>query len=169
MGLSGPSILKLSAFGALELAKFNYDFNIRINFIGLTEDKQLLGLKLNMQKNIGNTNVFDVPKRLWTKLLQYSNINLDMKWSDLNKNKFQVYLRFTESKFNVKGKSTFKDEFVTAGGIDLKEINFKTFESKKYPNLFLAGEVLNIDGVTGGFNFQNAWTGGYLIAKHLTS
>ena len=173
-GLSGPAILKLSAFGALELAKFNYNFSIRINFVGFAQEsctEKLIEYKNKYaKKNIGNTNVFEVPKRLWTKLLQFSNINLDIKWSDLNKNQVLTLSKsLTASRFNVKGKSTFKDEFVTAGGVDLREVNFKTFESKKYPNLFLAGEVLNIDGVTGGFNFQSAWTGGYLIAKHLTS
>ena len=109
-----------------------------------------------------------MPKRLWQQLVLASNINDETRWQDLNKNQLeQLSSQLTKAVFKVDGKSTFKEEFVTAGGIDLKEINFKTYESKLHKNLYFAGEVLNIDAVTGGFNFQNAWTGAYISAKSI--
>jgi len=115
---------------------------------------------------IANSPQFDLPKRLWQKLVEAAQIDNQERWADINKQKLEdLTLQLTKALFNVDGKSTFKEEFVTAGGIDLKEINFKTFESKIYKNLYFAGEVLNIDAITGGFNFQNAWTGGFIAAK----
>ena len=115
---------------------------------------------------ITNAPQFDLPKRLWQKLVEAAHISNQERWADINKQKLEALtLQLTKAIFNVEGKSTFKEEFVTAGGIDLKEINFKTFESKIHRNLYFAGEVLNIDAITGGFNFQNAWTGGFIAAK----
>jgi len=173
VGLSAPSILKLSAFGALELAKRNYEFDIEINFIKTDFDSCLEFLKskklAHAKRQIVNSVHPAIPKRLWYKLVAAASISATEKWADLPKKKLQDLARqLTAARFHVKGKSTFKEEFVTAGGVDLKEINFKTFESKLIPSLYFAGEVLNIDAVTGGFNFQNAWTGGFVISNNLT-
>ena len=106
---------------------------------------------------------------MWHKLVLASNMDQDTRWADLNKSQLEdLASQLTQAVFKVDGKSTFKEEFVTAGGIDLKEINFKTFESKLHNNLYFAGEVINVDAVTGGFNFQNAWTGAYIAAKSIS-
>ena len=172
-GMSAPAILKLSAFGALELARRDYKFNIVINFIQTSFEDCLAILKEIKQsaikKTVINSPQFDLPKRLWEQLVLASNISSGTRWQDLNKNQLELLAnQLTNAIFKVEGKSTFKEEFVTAGGIDLKEINFKTFESKRYKNLYFAGEILNIDAVTGGFNFQNAWTGAYIAAKSIS-
>jgi predicted Rossmann fold flavoprotein len=172
-GMSAPSILKLSAFGALEFESLNYQFDISINFVKLSYLDCLSELKLiknNMSKKmVVNTPNFGIPKRLWKELVIYSNIDETTIWAELNKNQLNLLCnQLTSSIFKVNGKSTFKEEFVTAGGIDLKEINFKTFESKIHNNLFFAGEVLNIDAITGGYNFQNAWTGAYIASKSIS-
>ncbi|MGB2042620.1 MAG: NAD(P)/FAD-dependent oxidoreductase [Flavobacteriaceae bacterium] len=172
-GLSAPSILKLSAFGAIELAQLNYKFEIKINFIQQDAAsclEVLMKNKLELSKKlVRNTPLFELPKRLWVKLVQASAIADELRWADLNKLQLQsLSKQLTKAVFQVHGKSTFKEEFVTAGGIDLKEINFKTYESKLFINLFFAGEIINVDGVTGGFNFQNAWTGAYLAAQELS-
>lgn len=172
-GLSGPSILKLSAFGALEFASMGYKFSISINFLRISYLECLEKLKtfknnFNKKKMI-KFSPLGIPLRLWKELVAYSKIEEEMSWSELNNNQLKsLSTQLTCSVFNVSGKSTFKDEFVTAGGINLKEINFKTFESKIHKNLFFAGEILNIDAVTGGFNFQNAWTGGYIASKSIS-
>ncbi len=173
VGVSAPAILKLSAFGALELANRNYKFKIEINFIKNTfEDclDALKFLKLDLAKKaVLKTAQFDLPKRLWQKLVFASEIHLETRWGDLNRSQLEnLANQLTMAVFNVDGKSTFKEEFVTAGGINLKEINFKTFESKLHKNLYFAGEVLNIDAITGGFNFQNAWTGAYIAAQNMS-
>jgi len=172
VGMSAPAILKLSAYGAVELAKLNYNFKIGINFIKQDfEDclDQLKGLKQDLaKKQIFGTAQFDLPKRLWRKLVLASNISDNERWADLNKEQLTALAaQLTQAVFQVTGKSTFKEEFVTAGGVDLKEVNFKTFESKLIPNLFFAGEVINVDAVTGGFNFQNAWTGAYIVSQSI--
>jgi len=172
-GLSAPSILKLSAFGALELAAMDYQFNISINFIKTSYNEclsQLKVVKSNLSKKmVVNHSLFEIPKRLWKELVLYSGIETNTTWADINKSQLnELSIQLTSSIFKVNGKSTFKEEFVTAGGVDLKEINFKTFESKINPNLFFAGEILNIDAVTGGFNFQNAWTGAYIASKSIS-
>lgn len=173
-GMSAPSILKLSAFGALELAKKNYQFQIEVNFIKQSFEDCLAMLK-DLKQSLAKKTVYklaqyELPKRLWQQLVLAANINPDTRWADLNKEQLEALaLQLTKAVFEVDGKSTFKDEFVTAGGVDLKEVNFKTFESKLFPGLFFAGEVLNIDAVTGGFNFQNAWTGAYLASKAMSS
>ena len=172
-GLSAPSILKLSAFGALELAEFDYRFQIEVNFIKQSFESCLDALK-EIKNNLGKKLVaththFELPKRLWRKLIVASNINEEMRWADINRNQLEELAKqLTQATFNVNGKSTFKEEFVTAGGVNLKEVDFKTFESKLVKNLYFAGEVLNIDAVTGGFNFQNAWTGAYIAAQNIS-
>jgi len=170
-GVSGPGVLKLSAWGAKELAKKKYQFDIKINWLLYqTEEEtmvQLKQFKQNFAKQSPHTYTqFELPKRLWQHLLLASGIDSREKWAEINKQQLQKLSKeLTAGVYKVHGKSTFKEEFVTAGGVDLKEVNFKTFESKICPNLYFAGEVLNIDAITGGFNFQNAWTGGYMIAK----
>ena len=173
VGMSAPSILKLSAFGAIELSKRDYKFQIEVNFIKQSFDACLIilrELKHELaKKTVYKSTQFELPKRLWHKLVLASNLDQNMRWADLNKNQIEdLASQLTQAVFNVEGKSTFKEEFVTAGGIDLKEINFKTFESKLHSNLYFAGEVINVDAVTGGFNFQNAWTGAYIAAKSIS-
>lgn len=170
-GMSGPGILRLSAWGARELAAKNYFFTLQVNWLNdLDFDAVLDDLKeikeTNAKKMVAKFCPFDFPKRLWESLLLASEIELDTKWADVSKKQLtDLANQLTNGQFQVNGKSTFKEEFVTAGGIDLKEINFKTMESKFHKNLFFAGEILNIDAITGGFNFQNAWTGGFIVAN----
>lgn len=172
-GMSGPAILRLSAWGARELFDKNYQFSIQINWLKdqsfdeVMERLQELKLE-NAKKNIDKFCPFALPKRLWESILIASSVSLDTKWADLNKKQLnKLAEELTAASFQVNGKSTFKEEFVTAGGIDLKEINFKSMQSKILPNVYFAGEVLNIDAITGGFNFQNAWTGGFILAENI--
>lgn len=173
-GMSAPAILKLSAFGAVELAEKNYNFQIEINFVNQDFKNvisQLKQVKIDFAKKVvANYSMFDLPKRLWNQLVLASDINQDMRWADVNKSQIEnLSGQLTKAIFNVTGKSTFKEEFVTAGGIDLKEVNFKNYQSKLFENLYFAGEVINVDAITGGFNFQNAWTGAYILSKNLLS
>ena len=174
-GLSGPAILKLSAWGARELNDLHYKFKIQVNWLANENSEeileQLLELKLKHAKQqLSKYAQFELPKRLWKSLVLAAGISETDIWADINKKQLVTLSeQLTNSIFSVDGKSTFKEEFVTAGGIKLNEVNFKTFESKLQKNLFFAGEVLNIDAITGGFNFQNAWTGGYLAAKAMTT
>lgn len=172
-GLSAPSILKLSAYGALELAERQYKFQIKVNFVKydfLECLEALLEFKTMFpKKTILKSSQFDLPKRLWEQLVIASGIPSDLRWAEVNKQQLQkIASQLTEAVFNVDGKSTFKEEFVTAGGVELKGVNFKTFESKYFKNLYFAGEVLNIDAVTGGFNFQNAWTSAFIASQQLS-
>ena len=164
-GLSGPAILKLSAWGARSLAERNYDFKLIVNWLANESDieSQLNSAKKKQaKKQVANKALFGLPNRLWQRLISAAKIYKE-NWGDLNKQQLQqLNQELTAGIYQVNGKSTFKDEFVTAGGIDLKEVNFKTFESKLFPGLYFAGEVLNIDAITGGFNFQAAWTGGWI-------
>ncbi|MCG8881952.1 NAD(P)/FAD-dependent oxidoreductase [Tenacibaculum finnmarkense] len=172
-GLSGPAILKLSAFGARILADKNYQYNVLVNWLGQDfEDvlDELSALKSSQaRKQIHLKSPFaDIPRRLWERFVSASEAKTTQNWGDLsNKQLENLATQLTKGLFNANGRTTFKDEFVTAGGVDLKEINFKRFESKLHKNLFMVGEVLNIDAVTGGFNFQNAWTGAYICAKSI--
>jgi len=171
-GLSGPAVLKLSAWGARELFDKNYQFQISVNWLDYISFEQCVEeLKKvkssDSKKLIRNRKAFDIPTRLWESLVTAAEISDDLKWADLSKKQLNnLANQLTNCQFQVNGKSTFKDEFVTAGGIDLKEINFKTMESKLHKNLYFAGEILNIDAITGGFNFQNAWSGGFVIAQN---
>jgi len=173
VGMSAPAILKLSAFGALELAERKYDFHIEVNFIKQSFNdclENLKQLKLDLaKKTVLKSAQFDLPKRLWQNLVLASHMTSETRWADLNKFQLdELASQLTKAIFHVTGKSTFKEEFVTAGGVNLKEVNFKTFESKLHENLYFAGEILNIDAVTGGFNFQNAWSGAYIAAKNIS-
>jgi predicted Rossmann fold flavoprotein len=169
-GMSGPGILRLSAWGAIELAEKKYQFAILVNWLNdktfEETDTILRELKLeHAKKAVSKKSPLDFPNRLWENIVLASKIEEETKWSDLTKIQLtNLNNQLTNAEFQVNGKSTFKEEFVTAGGIDLKEINFKTMESKILPNLYFAGEIVNIDAITGGFNFQNAWTSGFIVA-----
>jgi predicted Rossmann fold flavoprotein len=170
-GLSGPAVLKLSAWGARELAIKNYDFKIAVSWLPdyneqqLAEKFQSLRFETATQKII-NKNPFGLPNRLWEFLLNYSGVNIERRWTDLPaKEANKLIKNLCSCEFDVKGKTTFKEEFVTAGGISLNEIDHNTMMSKKVPNLFFAGEVMDVDGVTGGFNFQHAWTSSFIAGK----
>ena len=172
-GLSGPAVLKLSAFGARILADKNYQYNVEVNWLSRPTEK-VLNILVNLKKKEPRKTVIlkspfaEISKRLWERFVVFSNISKTQNWADLSNLQLEnLANQLTKGIYNANGRTTFKDEFVTAGGVDLKEINFKKFESKKHKNLFFVGEVLNIDAVTGGFNFQNAWTGGYICAKAL--
>ncbi|ENI5846628.1 NAD(P)/FAD-dependent oxidoreductase [Flavobacterium psychrophilum] len=170
-GMSGPGILRLSAWGARELANKKYQFAIVVNWLNDKTVEEvatiLRALKLeHSKKTVSKKSPFDIPNRLWESIVLASQIDVEVKWADLTKNQLaNLTHQLTNAEFQVNGKSTFKEEFVTAGGIDLKEINFKTMESKILPNLYFAGEIVNIDAITGGFNFQNAWTSGFIVAN----
>ncbi|MES2575055.1 MAG: NAD(P)/FAD-dependent oxidoreductase [Bacteroidota bacterium] len=172
-GMSGPAILKLSAWGARILFEKNYQFTIFVNWLNDldTEDTEKILKDLKQEhakKAVSKKSPFDFPNRLWESLVFASNISEETKWADLSKIQLQnLVIQLTNSSFQVNGKSTFKEEFVTAGGIDLKGINFKTMESKLHSSLYFAGEIVNIDAITGGFNFQNAWTTGFVLANSL--
>ena len=172
-GLSGPAVLKLSAFGARLLAEKNYEYQVQVNWVSKSFGQVVQELqktkKANTKKQIALRSPLEaISKRLWERFVVTVCLDPQSRWADLSNKKIEAIAQhLTNGVFQANGKSTFKEEFVTAGGIDLKEINFKRFESKLHKNLFFAGEVLNIDAVTGGFNFQNAWTGGYLIGKAL--
>lgn len=172
-GMSGPAILKLSAWGARILHDKNYQFTIFVNWLNDLDadnvEKTLKELKLeHAKKAVSKKSPFELTNRLWENLVLASGIDSDTKWADLSKIQLQnLTHQLTNGTFQVNGKSTFKEEFVTAGGIDLKEINFKTMESKLHENLYFAGEIVNIDAVTGGYNFQNAWTSGFIVANSI--
>ena len=170
-GMSGPSILKTSAWGARDLANFNYKFKAQINWVGISNEDEVRKL-LNRhfysydKRKIENSNPFDIPSRLWKYLLIKSELSIDKINCELsNKEKNRLINTLLNDNYEVDGKTTFKEEFVTCGGISLVDVDMKTMESKIIPNLYFAGEVLNIDGVTGGFNFQAAWTTGYIAGQ----
>ncbi|ALR32048.1 flavoprotein [Chryseobacterium sp. IHB B 17019] len=171
-GLSGPAILKISAWEAINLAKVKYNFEIEVNFISKDiEDAEELFQNFkqsNPKKTIGQSKIFDITNRFWQRVLEVSNVDHNKQVANISGKEMQKIIEnLCKKKFNVTGKSTFKDEFVTAGGVDLKEINFKNMSSKILPNFYVAGEVLNIDAVTGGFNFQACWSEAWLIAQDL--
>jgi predicted Rossmann fold flavoprotein len=174
-GLSGPVILKLSAWAARELKEKNWEFGVAINWLPdftehtMKEKLQLIRITNAPQKIIGK-NSFGLPNRLWEYLCVQSGVNNEMRWADMPavvQNKLVKHICNYE--FQVKGKTTFKEEFVTAGGIKLNEVDANTMMSKKINNLFFAGEVLDVDGTTGGYNFQHAWTSGWVAAKSIAA
>lgn len=173
-GLSGPAILKASAWGARILNEMSYHFTVLINWLPAYKEEELRDIFLKQKdihaaKNIGGNFLIEIPKRLWEFFLQKTEINPASRWADLNKKQINSLVNFImNDAYQVKGKTTFKEEFVTCGGISLKEIDFGTMQSKLVPNLYFAGEVLDIDGITGGFNFQNAWTTAWITANGIT-
>jgi predicted Rossmann fold flavoprotein len=172
-GFSGPAVLKLSAWAAREIFDMNYNFNIHINFVpGYTEEtlrEKLQEIKSeHHKKTVSSHPFFDLPKRLWERLTNIAGIEEETRWMDVpNKNINKLLEELLRGNYSVKGKTTFKEEFVTCGGIDLKEVELITMQCKKHKGLYFAGEVLNIDAVTGGFNFQSAWTTGFLAGKSI--
>ncbi|MBK5213656.1 MAG: NAD(P)/FAD-dependent oxidoreductase [Flavobacteriaceae bacterium] len=172
-GMSGPAILKLSAWGARILEPLNYHFNIEVNWLNNLSEEDALDSMKNLKIEQGKQTIFkyaqfELPKRLWQSLVKATGIDERLTWAEATRENLQnIANQLTAGIFEVTGKSTFKEEFVTAGGVDLKEVNFKTFGSRICKNLYFAGEVLNIDAITGGFNFQNAWTGGFIVSQNL--
>jgi predicted Rossmann fold flavoprotein len=169
--MSGPAILQLSAWGARVLFEKNYQFAVLVNWL---DDKKEVDLHKRLdqiirehgEKMIGNLNPFPMTSRLWNFLLEKTGIHPEMRWKDLgNKIRNKLVNTLLSDRYEVSGKTTFKEEFVTAGGISLHDVNFKTMESKLIPGMFFAGELLDIDGITGGFNFQAAWTTGFIAGK----
>lgn len=172
-GMSGPVVLRLSAWGARELAAGNYQFTIGVNWLtgynenSLREAMQGWRFELATQK-ITNRNPFGLPQRLWDYFLEQAGIGVDMRWADLpSKEQNKLIKNLCAQEFAVSGKTTFKEEFVTAGGIRLSEIDANTMQSKLVPGIFFAGEILDVDGITGGFNFQHAWTSGFIAAASI--
>lgn len=170
-GISGPVVLKLSAWGARELATREWKFDIQINWLPAYHEQQfrerLQELRFeNASQKISVKNPFHMPARLWEFLLQQTGIKPDIRWADLpSKDQNKLVRSVCAFEAHVSGKTTFKEEFVTAGGVKLSEIEPDTMMSKKLPHLFFAGEILDVDGITGGYNFQHAWTSGYIAAK----
>lgn len=174
-GLSGPAVLKLSARGAREFNELNYRFTVMVNWCG-AYNEQSLREKLNDMRvsnpaqKVVNGTIADIARRLWEYIISISGIDENTRWSDLPSAKMNVLVKnLCAHEMKVEGKTTFKEEFVTAGGIRLSEVTASTMESKILPGLYFAGEILDVDGVTGGFNFQHAWTSGWVAAKDIAS
>jgi predicted Rossmann fold flavoprotein len=170
-GLSGPAVLRLSAWGARALHKLNYQFPLLVNWLPKLNAEEVAAQlhsrrQTNPAKLIVNTPFAPLPSRLWEQLILVAGIPRDTRWAALSKSaQHQLVQQLTRTEFGVTGKSLNKDEFVTCGGIRLSEVNFKTMESRICPGLYFAGELLDIDGITGGFNFQAAWTTGWLAGR----
>ncbi len=176
-GFSGPAVLRASAWGARLLAEQGYQCLMEVNFTPnggemLSYEESLPILQEfkqhNGRKAVQGSALWELPKRLWGALTTEAGIPGQQLWADLSKTQLQAIAKaLTQYPFRIGGKATFKDEFVTAGGVKLQEVNFKTFESKLFPHLYFAGEILDIDAITGGFNFQNAWTGAYIVSESI--
>ena len=170
-GMSGPAILKLSAFGARLLAEKSYQFSIHVNWVNETNQELIRAyikkvIEEHPKKQLNTIRPYLLPKRLWDYLLLKGELKEDKQWNALNKKEVNRMVQLlAEDVYQVSGKTTFKEEFVTCGGVSLDSINFKTMQSKVLPNLYFAGEILDIDGITGGFNFQAAWTTAFIAAK----
>lgn len=169
-GLSGPAVLKASAWGARALYDLEYQFQIKIHWLPHLKKNQIEKHIEDYKQQQGSKTIikntpFELTKRLWKSLVDYCGIPQDQQWAQLNSSQRQNLIEaLSSSVFQVNGKSTFKEEFVSAGGVHLDTVNFKNMESKTHPGLYFAGEVLDIDAITGGFNFQNAWTTAYIAA-----
>ena len=172
-GLSGPAILKLSAWAAREFKKAQYQAQLRVNWLGLKKEAQITDL-LNQLKNqfpknqLKNRFPENLSKHFWQKLIETCGLSLEKQWAQLNKKELsQLTKSLWQYEFQIDGQNRFKDEFVECGGVSLKEIDMKTMQSKQVPGLFFTGELMDVDGITGGFNFQNAWTSGWIVAQNL--
>jgi predicted Rossmann fold flavoprotein len=172
-GISGPAAIKLSAWCAREMAAVNYDGNIIINWIPTYTEQSVrmewINFRLELGKReMGGKNPFNLPNRLWHYFLQAAQISTSLKWADLKSTQQQLLIQhLVRTILPIKGKTTFKEEFVTCGGVELTEIEPSTMESKIIPGLHFAGEMMDVDGITGGFNFQHAWTSGWIAAQHM--
>ena len=172
-GMSGPAVLKLSAWGARILHDLNYRFTVQVNWLGKNEHEVREQLSAELEelkkRKMANKNPFQLANRLWLFLLEKAEINADTPWGDVGKTKLNKLLNtLLNDEYRVEGKTTFKEEFVTCGGVSLQEVDMNTMQSKVCSGLYFAGEVLDIDGITGGFNFQAAWTTGYIAGKLLS-
>lgn len=171
-GLSGPAILKLSAWAARELQERQYHFSITVNWLPAHHEESLRTIFQQYRQQIPaqkvqSRNQLGLPHRLWEFLVQESHISPDRRWADLSSKEQNLLVRHCcHYSFDIKGKTTFKEEFVTAGGIRLTEVDHRTLMSRKIPGLYFAGEILDVDGITGGYNFQHAWTSGMIVARH---
>jgi predicted Rossmann fold flavoprotein len=173
-GLSGPAILRMSAWGARQFADLAYRFPLHLNWLSRTEEQVRDALEVlkrgNPAKRVINTPVSPLPARLWAELVSSAGIPSGLAWSELGGAELRHFAKtLAQTELPVTGKSLNKEEFVTCGGIRLSEVNFKTMESKLCPNLYLAGELLDVDGVTGGFNFQAAWTTGWIAGQSIAA
>jgi predicted Rossmann fold flavoprotein len=172
-GMSGPAVLKLSSFGARSLNEMSYNFNIRVNWVNEQSSETVRSYLRNIMnehsnKILSNYRPYALPERLWHFLLEKYDLPGEKKWGETgNKDINKITEILTNEEYSVSGKSTFKEEFVTCGGVSLKSVDLKTMQSKVCPNLYFAGEILDIDGITGGFNFQAAWTTGFIAGKLL--
>jgi predicted Rossmann fold flavoprotein len=171
-GLSGPAILRLSAWGAREFAECDYRFDLHVMWArmpraAMLEEFHNQRAKYPARKVIG-AGLFEIPNRLWTSSARYAGVPDDATWGRISKERMhRLSMELTSSRFLVEGKSLFKEEFVTCGGVNLREVDFRTMESRICPGLYFAGEVLDIDGVTGGFNLQSAWTTGWIAGESM--
>jgi len=174
-GLSGPAVLKLSAWGAREFESVNYDFQVVVNWLPNYNEQSFREALLEHKGGhpaqlVVHRSPFGLPQRLWQYLASRSDISPTLRWADLSLSKLNALVRsVTALQLAVKGKTTYKEEFVTSGGVKLTEVNVQTMESKIVRNLFFAGEILNVDGITGGYNFQHAWTSGYVAAVEIAA
>jgi predicted Rossmann fold flavoprotein len=170
-GMSGPAILKLSAWGARELAERGYAFSVQVNWIGIANEAEVTSaiddaMPDIRKKKVANACPFELPKKFWAFLLARADVPADAAWLDLGKKaKNKLVNTLLNDVYEVRGKTTFKEEFVTCGGVVLGEVDFATMQSRVVPGLYFAGEVLDVDGVTGGFNFQAAWTTGFVAGR----
>jgi len=171
-GLSGPAVLKLSAFAARDFHAIHYDTRVIVNWVfPLNPHETEVALKKIQQEKHKNHPMsqaqFDLPKRLWENLCTGAGLPFQKPWAEISKVQMKALTeRLCKSTYHMEGRTTFKEEFVTTGGVELKEVDFKTMQSKLVPNLFFCGEVLDIDGITGGFNFQSAWSTAWIAAQH---
>ena len=167
-GFSGPAILKLSSYGARILSDMNYCFILRINWSGIKDQSQIKSFLLNIKnenssKNLINFRPYDFPTRFWSYLINRANVNPNKKWAEISQQELNKIINvISNDVYKITGRNKFKEEFVTCGGVSLNNINPNTLESKVFKNMYFAGEVLDIDGITGGFNLQAAWTTGYI-------
>jgi hypothetical protein len=172
-GFSGPAVLKLSAWGARDLAALDYRFEVQVNWVpGKNEDNVRADLSAyrdaHPKQTVTANPLYGLPQRLWKRLVEGAEIAEALRWADLpKKNLNKLVDALVHSTYRVDGKSTYKDEFVTCGGIASGEVDWQTMQSRRCPGLFFAGEILDVDGITGGFNFQNAWTTGYIAGKNM--
>lgn len=174
-GLSGPAVLKTSSWAARYLHDEEYRFTIAVNWVHPLNEQQVrqkidLLRRDNARKQVTKQDLLPIPSRLWQRLLELAGIPGTTRWAECsNQHRHDLVTQLCRGKYSIQGKTTYKEEFVTSGGIPLKEVNMGTMKSKQHPNLFFAGEVLNIDGITGGYNFQSAWTTGWIAAQAIAN
>lgn len=172
-GLSGPAVLKLSAWGARYLYDQGYSFAVQVNWMGEQSEEEvrsILQALRSSKKQVGNQRIESIPARLWGYLLQKIGLPENTRWIDIDKKSFNRLVNvLVNDQFEVKGKTTFKEEFVTCGGISLADVDFKTMQSRKVQGLYFTGEILDVDGITGGFNFQAAWSTAYVAGMLLAN